>query len=343
MKHSFTNDYSEVAHSKIMEALVTYSLEQHAGYGLDLHSENAKKLIKEKFCLSNADIHFISGGTQANMLVISYILRPYEGVVCVDTGHINVHETAAVEGSGHKIFTMPGKDGKLYPQDIEKCMEINNTEHMVKIKMAYISNSTEIGTIYTKKELEDLSKTCKKYGLYLFMDGARLSSALTSSQNDVACEDIKNYVDVFYIGGTKIGLMSGEAIVIINDNIKEDFRYHIKNKGAMLAKGFVLGIQFEAAFKDNLYFEMGKHENFLAQYLQDELKKIGIEFYVDSPTNQIFPIVSYEFSKKLSENYDFEDWIYFKDKKVVRFVTSWATKMEDCKELVNDCKKIINM
>ncbi|MEL3961874.1 aminotransferase class I/II-fold pyridoxal phosphate-dependent enzyme [Lysinibacillus endophyticus] len=340
MKYSFRNDYSELCHPEIFEALIAAQKEQNSGYGLDKHSENAKKLIQEKLETNNCDIHFVTGGTQANATVISYILRPYEAVLSCESGHINVHETGAIEATGHKVYTVPGQDGKLYPIDIINALKTHTDEHMVKIGMVYISLSTEVGTVYSVSELKALYDCCKENNLYLYIDGARLSSGLAAS--DVEFHLLKDLCDVMYIGGTKIGLMSGEAIVIFNDQFKPYFRHHIKNKTAMLAKGFAIGIQFERAFQDNLYFEMGKHENELAYFLSNELKTLGVPLLSESPTNQIFPIFSKDQVEELKELYDFEIWGEVEDKIAIRFVTSWATTKEACIELIQDIEKIIS-
>lgn len=339
MKYSFRNDYSELCHPQIFQALQRAQQEQNIGYGLDIHSVNAQKLIKQQLLCENCDIHFVTGGTQANATVISYALRPYEAVLACNTGHINVHETGAIEATGHKVFTLPSPDGKLIPEQIDEALAIHQNEHMVKIGMVYVSQSTEVGTVYSKEELSKLYKKCKENGLLFFIDGARLSSGLAAS--DVQFSELQHLCDVMYIGGTKIGMLSGEAIVIFNDQLKPNFRYHIKNKGALLAKGFVVGIQFEEAFKDHLYFEMGQHENALAQFLSDELKKIGVPLLTESPTNQIFPILSKEVVSNLQELYDFEIWEEVEEGICIRFVTSWFTKKETCIELIEDIKKIL--
>ncbi|MCM3389650.1 aminotransferase class I/II-fold pyridoxal phosphate-dependent enzyme [Ureibacillus chungkukjangi] len=340
MKYSFKNDYSELCHPALLEALLKASTEQNTGYGLDKHTENAKYLIKDKLESDNCDIHFVTGGTQANASVISHILRPYEAVLACSSGHINVHETGAIEATGHKVYTAEGIDGKLTTADIEAALAYHQDEHMVKIGMVYISQSTEIGTVYSFAELKALYELCKEKQLYLYIDGARLSSGLAAS--DVEFNQLKELCDVMYIGGTKIGMLSGEAIVIFNDQLKSYFRYHIKNKGAMLAKGYVLGIQFEAAFNDNLYFEMGQHENELAHFLSNELKELGIPLLSESPTNQIFPIFTKEQVDELQKNYAFEIWEPVEDKIAIRFVTSWATTKEVCEELIEDIKVVIS-
>ena len=341
MKYRFTNDYSELAHPRVLQRLVECQNEQNNGYGLDVHSENAKKLIRKAFDCENADIHFLTGGTQTNLAVISYALKPYEAVLSCDTGHINVHETGAVEGTGHKVFTLPNTNGKLTPKDVKKALDINQDCHMVKIKMVYISNSTESGTIYSKKELEELYKVCKENNLYFFIDGARLSSALGSKYNDCKPSDISHNCDVFYAGGTKIGLLNGEALVILNDELKEDFRYHIKNRGAMNAKGFVLGIQFEEVFKDGLYFEMGKNENELAQYLASRLEKLGVKFFAKVETNQVFIILENNKIEELSKNYGFEMWERGENESCIRLVISFATKQDVVDIFLQDLKDIL--
>lgn len=339
MKYSFRNDYSELCHPAMLEALNFAMQEQNSGYGLDIHSENAKKLIQQRLQSSDCDIHFVTGGTQANLSIISHILRPFEAVLTCETGHIYVHETGAIEGTGHKVYPVQGKDGKIYPEDIEKIVKLHSNEHMVKIGMVYISQSTEIGTVYHYKELKQLYDTCKKYHLYLFIDGARLSSGLAAS--DVKFYQLKDLCDCMYIGGTKIGMLSGEAIVIFNEKLKPYFRYHLKNKGALLAKGFVIGIQFERAFQDDLYFQLGKQENEVASYLKEQLQNIGVQFLADSPTNQIFPIFTKEQVELLSTMYEFEIWEEVGENIAIRFVTSWATTKQICDELINDIKLIL--
>lgn len=339
MKYSFRNDYSELCHPTMLNALSLALKEQNNGYGLDSHSENAKKLIQQKLQTDHCDIHFVTGGTQANLSVISHVLRPYEAVLACETGHINVHETGAIEATGHKVYTVKGKDGKLFPKDVEKALQIHTDEHMVKIGMVYISQSTEIGTVYSFKELKQLYDYCKTHDLYLYIDGARLSSGLAAS--DVHISQLKDVCDCMYIGGTKIGMLSGEAIVIFNDKLKPYFRYHIKNRGALLAKGFVVGIQFEKAFQNDLYFQLGKQENEMAHYLKEQLTALGVQFLTDSKTNQIFPIFTKEQVESLKALYDFEIWEEVGENIAIRFVTSWATTKEVCDELINDIKQLL--
>lgn len=240
--YSFRNDYSEGAYPEILKRLSEENKKQHLGYGEDEICKEAKKRVHQKLKNDECDIHFLVGGTQTNLTVISSALRPFEAVITVDSGHINVHETGAIEATGHKVIVVKGKDGKITPDGIHQAVKIHTDEHMVKPKMVYISNATEIGTIYTKKELEEIRKVCDEYKLYLFMDGARLGAALTSSENDLRFEDLCTYCDVFYIGGTKNGALFGEAIVIVSDKLKSDFRYMIKQRGGMLAKGWLIGV-----------------------------------------------------------------------------------------------------
>lgn len=327
--HSFNNDYSEGAHPRVLDLLIKSNFEQNAGYGLDTHSEMAKKYIKRELGREDVDIHFISGGTMTNMLTISSFLKPYQAVISADSGHINVHETGAVERSGHKVLPVPSLDGKLKAEDIIKVLNHHTDEHMVQPKMVYISNTTELGTIYTKKELEALSKCTKEHNLLLFMDGARLGSALTCKENDLSLKDIANLVDVFYIGGTKNGALLGEALVLVKEDLKEDFRFAIKNRGAMMAKGFVLGIQFEALFQDNLFFELGDHANKMAEKLTEIIKDKGYKFLIEPFTNQLFPILPNKILKKIEDDFVF---LYYEkvdeDNTAIRLVTSWATREE---------------
>ncbi|MBU5425472.1 low specificity L-threonine aldolase [Tissierella pigra] len=327
--YSFRNDYSEGAHPRILELLMSSNYEPNIGYGEDIHSDRAKEYIKRLIEREDADIHFIPGGTQTNMLVISSFLRPHQCVISADTGHINVHETGAIEATGHKVVAMPCKDGKLTPDIIKKALNHHSDEHMVQPKMVYISNCTELGTIYSKDELISIHEICKKNELLLFLDGARIGSALTCKTNDLNIKDIANLVDVFYIGGTKNGALLGEALIILNKDLKKDFRFLIKQRGALAAKGFVLGIQFEALFQDDLYFELAKHANEMAEILKSIIEETGYTFYAEPYTNQIFPIFPDTLLKKMEKEFVYE-FIEKVDENntAVRFVTSWATKVE---------------
>ena len=337
--HKFRNDYSEICHDVVLDALLKAKDEQNVGYGLDKHSLNAEKMIKERFKCPGANVHFLVGGTQTNLAFISYVLKDYEAVLAVKSGHINVHEAGSIESTGHKIYTVNGLDGKVRPSDIIDALKVNCDEHMVKIKMVYISNSTEIGTIYKKEELISLYNVCRQNGLYLFMDGARLANALESEVYDLDASDIAKYTDAFYLGGTKNGLMFGEALVIINKDLQTDFRHQIKNKGAMLAKGFINGIQFEAILKDDLYFKIAKNANMCAKKLYQYFIDLGI-LAMPVYTNQVFITVKKEVGLLMVEKFGCEIWSDLGEELVIRFVTSFNTKLEDVDEVYNYLKKI---
>ena len=328
--YSFKNDYSEGAHPNILESLLKTNMEQTSGYGEDAYTEEAKSLIKKKIGREDVDVHFLVGGTQTNMTAISAFLRAHEAALAAHTGHIAVHETGAIEATGHKVLTAEVEDGKLTVTHIKKLVESHTDEHMVKPKLVYISNSTEVGTIYYKEELEAISEYCKSKGLLLFMDGARLGSALMAKDNDVTLNDIARLADAFYIGGTKNGALMGEALVIVNESLKEDFRYFIKQRGGLLAKGRLLAINFIELFKENLFFELAEHANQMAMQLKEGIEKAGYCFLTESTTNQIFPIFPNEFLNVLSSHYKFEIWEAVDDKHTaIRLVTSWATKEDE--------------
>lgn len=339
--YSFKNDYSEGAHERILNALVETNYEQTDGYGTDCYTEKAKELLKKKICCEDVDIHLLVGGTQVNLTALSAFLRPHQAVIGADTSHINCHETGAIEATGHKVITVKTDDGKLTPVMIQKVVDAHTDEHMVQPKLVYISDSTELGTLYTKSELKDLHKCCNKNNLLLYLDGARLGSAIMAEENDLMLEDIANLVDAFYIGGTKNGALFGEAFVICNNALKEDFRYFIKQKGGLLAKGRLLGIQFEELFKDDLYFELAQHANKMAILLKDALKEKGYEFLTNSSTNQQFPILSNDVMERLSEKYSFNvERIIDEKNTAIRLVTSWATKEEAILEFIKYFKEI---
>ena len=337
IKYSFKNDYSEGCHPRIMDFLNKINFNQSEGYCEDIYCKKAALLIRKHIKSTNADIHFVSGGTQANLIVISSILKPYESVIAADTGHIAVHEAGAIEATGHKINTIEAKDGKLYAKDIQTVIEAHQDEHMVNPKLVFISNSTEIGSIYNKKELEELSSFCRLNNLILYLDGARLGSALTSSKNDLALSELSKLVDIFYIGGTKNGALLGEAIIINNKKLKENFRYHLKQKGALIAKGRLLGIQFLELFKDDLFFELGKHANLMASKLSHGIKNLGYDFLTKPVSNQIFPILPNKLIEKLNKTYEFYIWEKIDNKSsAIRLVTSWATKEELVDKFISD-------
>ncbi len=339
----FNCDYLEGAHPRILQALMDTNMVQTAGYGEDEYCQAARETIKNVCKCEDAQVHFLVGGTQANMTVISSILRPHQAVICVKEGHINVHETGAIEATGHKVLAIEGKDGKLSADQIREQHKLHwedgAHEHIAQPKLVYISNPTELGTIYTKAELEEIRRACDECNLYLFLDGARLGYGLMSKQNDMTMEDIAKNCDVFYIGGTKVGAMFGEAVVITNKALQEDFRYIIKQKGGMLAKGRFLGIQFLELFKDGLYFEISAHAMKMAEILRDGLEELGYQFYAESPTNQQFVIMPDQKLKELEGKYSYEYQMrYDEANSVVRFCTSWATKEEHVRELLEDMK-----
>ena len=289
--YSFKNDYAEGAHPRKLQALIDSNFEQEDGYGGDRFTQKAIETLKDKMGRSDVDIHLLSGGTQTNLTAISAFLRPHEAAIAANTGHILTHETGAIEATGHKIISVETEDGKLNPSHIKAVLDLHTDEHMVKPKLVYISNTTEIGSIYNKSELLDLREFCQENNLILYMDGARLGSALTSYDNDLKLSDIPTLVDAFYIGGTKNGALLGEALVICKDSLKVDFRFHLKQKGGLLAKGRLLGIQFYELFKDDLFFELAQHANKMATVLREECSGANFSFLSHSPSNQIFPII----------------------------------------------------
>lgn len=322
--YSFKNDYSEGAHPNILRALTESNSVQQPGYGEDMFTTQATELIRRKLKNQQAAVHLVSGGTQANLTVISSILKPYQSVISATTGHINHHETGAIEATGVRIEAIATEDGKLSPQLISAFLETVEEVHMRLPRMVYISQSTEVGTHYMKEELIALWNFCRRSNLYLFMDGARLASGLDAS--DMQFSDLGKYTDVFYIGGTKNGALLGEAIVINNPDLQKDFSYNLKMRGALLAKGRLLGIQFTELFKDNLYFAIGAHLNKTASRLTEAFLQNGYSFLTASRTNQIFPILPYTVIEKLKEKYDFYIWKKIDNQNAaIRLVTSWAT------------------
>ena len=339
--YSFKNDYSEGAHPNILKALVESNMEQIEGYGEDKFTNAAIKLLKDKIKSNDADIHMFCGGTQTNLTAISAFLRPHEAVISASTGHVLVHETGAIEATGHKVISIKVEDGKLNPIHVKMALDEHTDEHMVKPKMVYISNPTEIGSIYKKQELEDLSNFCRSRNMILYVDGARLGSALCSLENDIELLDLPKLVDAFYIGGTKNGALIGEALVICKDSLKEDFRFHIKQKGGLLAKGKLIGIQFLELFKEDIYFDLAKHANNMAEQLKIGISDMGYGFLIDSPSNQIFPILPNGVIEKLEEKYSFYIWQKVdSDKSAIRLVTSWATKEVAVKSFIEDLRAI---
>lgn len=338
--YNFKNDYSEGAHPNILNKLLETNLVQQLGYGEDEYSCQAKEILKQKTGNSDANIYFVSGGTQSNLLVISSLLQLHEAVISAKTGHIYTHETGAIEATGHRIITVDTKDGKLKPWNIDKVLQDYSLRpHVVKPRMVYISNSTEIGTIYQKTELQELYEYCRSNDLLLFLDGARLGHALTAVDNTLMLEDIANLTDVFYIGGTKNGALLGEAIVFNNPNLAPDFDYLLKQKGALLAKGRLLGIQFLELFKEDLYFSLATHANKMAQKIAEALKEEEYSFLTESTTNQIFPILPRNLIDKLSQEYLFYEWKAIdENNSAIRLITSWATDESKVEEFIKDVK-----
>lgn len=340
----FNSDYTEGAHPRILERLIETNMEQTNGYGIDLHCERARALIRKACEDDSVDVHFLVGGTQVNVTVIHSALKPYQGVLSAETGHINVHETGAVEAAGHKVLVLPAADGRITGDQVREYVKAHydneSFEHTVQPKMVYISNPTELGTIYSKAELTDISNACRENSLYLFLDGARLGYGLCCRENDLTLSDIASLTDVFYIGGTKVGALFGEAVVISNEELKPDFRYNIKLHGGMLAKGRLLGIQFETLFEDGLYFEMAAHAATLAERLRDTFEECKVPCLVDSPTNQQFPILPDELLESLGKNFTFEYQERVDEThSAVRFCTSWATKEENVEFLMRQIRK----
>ena len=329
--YTFVNDYSEGACEEIIAALTRTNREQTPGYSMDPYCEDARKRILALLDSPVSCVHFLVGGTQANLTVISACLRPHQGVISADSGHINVHESGAIESTGHKVLTIPSPDGKVRSEEVEALITAHfqdaNFEHMVQPGMLYLSNPTEVGTIYTKDELTKLYNVCHRHGIPLFMDGARLGCALTCPENDLTLHDLTNLTDAFTIGGTKMGALFGEAVVIQNPALQKDFRYLIKQRGGMFAKGRLLGLQFQALFTDDLYFRLARHANAMAAKLREGLTEKGYPFFVDSPTNQIFPILPKALLEALQEDFAWSFWqAYDETADVIRLCTSWATE-----------------
>ena len=326
--YNFRNDYSFGAHPKVLEALAATNLEGVIGYGDDAYCDRAKDLIRSLCACPHAEVQFVIGGTQANFMALGYLLRPWESVIAPESAHINGHESGAVEATGHKILSLPvGPDGKLRPEQIPPVLEYHQDVHLTAPRAVYISDATERGGVYTKAELTALSKVCRENGLYLFVDGARLGCALASEENDVTLPDLAALTDAFYIGGTKNGALMGEALVITVPGIGGDFFRYKKQQGGVLAKGWLLGVQFETLLKDGLYFDMARHANQMAKRLQDGFLAKGYALMTSTPTNQVFPIVSDELRARLSEIAIFEDWCAAEapGHTVIRFVTCFHT------------------
>lgn len=336
---SFESDYTEGAHEAILKRLAETNREQTSGYGTDPYCAAAKEKIARACGCPDADIYFLTGGTQTNQTVIDSMLKSYEGVVAASTGHVNVHEAGAIEFTGHKVLALPQKEGKIEPETLTDFLEAfyqdTTHDHMVFPGMVYISHPTELGTLYTKAELSALSEICGRYKIPLFLDGARLGYGLMSRDTDVTLEDIAALCDVFYIGGTKVGALFGEAVVFTRHNTPRQFVTLIKQHGALLAKGRLLGLQFDTLFTDGLYFQIGRHGIQMAERLKEGLRKKGCTFFMDSPTNQQFVVLDHETIRHLEGQVAFSIWEPVDENHTaVRFATSWATTPEMVDQLI---------
>jgi threonine aldolase len=329
------NDYSLGAHPAVLDALVQTNMVYADGYGMDDFCKAASDMILERIGYPGGEVHFLPGGTQTNMTAIAAFLRPHEAAISPETGHICCHETGAIEATGHKIIHVPSSDGKIRPDQIDEVMRSHEDEHYVKPRLLYISDSTETGAYYMKDELLALRSVCDRHGLLLYLDGARLAMALTAQGNDVVLEDLPQIADAFYIGGTKCGALFGEALVLVNESLKPDFRFLLKQRGGMMAKGRLMGVQFQALLKDDLIFELGAHSNKMAALLADGIKKAGYRFAVEPATNLIFPIFPNDLIENLQKKVMFEGWRPYKDgTSAIRLVTSWGSTEEEIHEFL---------
>ena len=342
----FNNDYSEGCHEKVLQALNATNMEQTMGYGEDAYCAAAAAKIRAKCGREDIAVHFLVGGTQANLTVIDAALRPHQGALGADTAHIHVHETGAVEATGHKVLWVPHHQGKITAQQVRQTIRehyaSSSFEHTVQPKLVYISQPTELGTLYTLRELEDLSAACRELGLYLFVDGARLGYGLSARENDVTMQDLARLCDVFYIGGTKVGALFGEAVVICHPALQEDFRYLIKQHGGMLAKGRLLGVQFGVLMDNDLYEQIAARADRLADRLRAALHALDVPFLVESTTNQLFPILPDTVLEELAKTYVFSEQERVDEAhRAVRFCTSWATRPENVEQLCADLQRLL--
>lgn len=342
----FNNDYSEGCHEKVLQALNATNMEQTMGYGEDAYCAAAAEKIRAKCGREDIAVHFLVGGTQANLTVIDAALRPHQGALGADTAHIHVHETGAVEATGHKVLWVPHHQGKITAQQVRQTIRehyaSSSFEHTVQPKLVYISQPTELGTLYTLRELEDLSAACRELGLYLFVDGARLGYGLSARGNDVTMQDLARLCDVFYIGGTKVGALFGEAVVICHPALQEDFRYLIKQHGGMLAKGRLLGVQFGVLMDNDLYEQIAARADRLADCLRAALHALDVPFLVESTTNQLFPILPDTVLEELAKTYVFSEQERVDEAhRAVRFCTSWATRPENVEQLCADLQRLL--
>ncbi len=339
---NFKNDYSVGAHPNIIRKLAETNLTFQTGYGDDEYSLQAKEIIKAELDNPYTGIYFLSGGTQTNLITISFLLRVHEAVISAKTGHIYANETGAIEATGHRVITVDTSDGKLTPELIwEVLSEYSLKPHVVKPRMVYISNSTELGTVYTKTELEQLYGFCKKNQLLLFMDGARLGNGIMAEGSNLSLAEISALTDVFYIGGTKNGALLGEAVVFNDSSLGNEFEFALKQKGALLAKGRILGIQFLELFSDNLYYRLAEHANSMAMQMAHEIQLMGFDFMATPHSNQIFPLFSDEIIHELSKECEFYVWKKMTDNQsAVRLITSWATPQQEVDALVSLLRKL---
>lgn len=342
----FNSDYLEGAAPEILERLGKTNLEQTPGYEEDEYCRQAADAIRSACDCEDGDVHFLMGGTQTNMTVIAAALRPWQGVIAADTGHINVHETGAIESTGHKVIVLPGQEGKITAGQIDEYMELywedHSFEHVVQPGMVYLSQPTELGTLYSRQEMIDISRVCKRRDLYLYVDGARMGYGLAADSCDFELPFLAEYTDVFYIGGTKVGALFGEAVVITNETLKKDFRYMMKQKGGLMAKGRLLGVQFLTLFTDDLYFRLGAHGIAMADKLRKGLVELGVPFYMKPVTNQLFIRLPDEVCEQLQEDFGFDIWE--RDEKehetAIRLCTSWATPEENIEQLLDRLEEL---
>lgn len=329
-KINLLNDYNVVAHERVLAALQDHLDDCFEGYGTDTETAEAQALLLELAACPQAEVHFLAGGTLVNLIALAAFLKPHEAVIAPSTAHIAVHEAGAIEATGHKVLVCPSEDGKLRPEDVQRVVATHVDEHMVKPRLVYISQTTEYGGVYSKQELEAIRAMCNEHDLLLYIDGARLSSALSSNKGDADLPFVASVADVFYFGGTKNGLLFGEALVITNPCLQEDFRFLIKQRGGLVAKGFVLGIQFKALLQDGLYLELAGQANARAAQLSDGLKALGYELEIETETNQVFPLVKKEVLSSLQDKIAFEVWNQSNPKlTTIRFVTTWQTTQAD--------------
>ena len=342
----FRSDYSQGALPEVMEALEKTNEEHTDGYGMDEHCKNAERLVRELIGKPDAHVHMMVGGTPANVIFASACLKPYEAMISARSGHAYFHETGAIEATGHRVITAEGTDGKLTVNAIEEVLSESQDEHTPMAKLVYLSQPTETGTLYSKAELTGLRRFCEKKGLFLYIDGARLGAALTSKENDIDIKELADLCDAFYIGGTKNGALFGEALVILNGDINDHFRWMIKRHCGLLAKGRLIGVQFEALLnggENSPYFKAAAHANEMADRLRSKLGEMGVKFYGTSPTNQIFPVLPAKAVRELKKEFFFYEWAAEKDGMIpIRLVTGWGTKPSEIEAFLDACRDLLN-